>query len=84
MFASFLTTIFFSLSVIFAARSARVLGGQTANLARIALATSYRTVALHRVAADAHAALGETSAAAEELARCIAINPSCEAQQHAH
>lgn len=39
MLASFLTTIFFSLSVIFAARSARVLGGQTANLARIALAT---------------------------------------------
>ena len=27
MLASFLTTIFFSLSVIFAARSARVLGG---------------------------------------------------------
>ena len=39
MLASFLTTIFFSLSVIFAARSARVLGGPTANLARISLAT---------------------------------------------
>lgn len=39
MLASFLTTIFFSLSVIFAARSARVLGGQTANLGRISLAT---------------------------------------------
>ena len=39
MLASFLTTIFFSLSVIFAARSARVLGGQTANLARICVAT---------------------------------------------
>ncbi len=39
MFASFLTTIFFSLSVIFAARSARVLGGPTANLARISVAT---------------------------------------------
>jgi tetratricopeptide (TPR) repeat protein len=52
--------------------------------ARIALATPYRTVALHRVAADAHAALGETAAAAEELARCVAINPSCEAQQHSH
>ena len=35
----FLTTIFFSLSVIFAARSARVLGGPTANLARICVAT---------------------------------------------
>lgn len=39
LFASFLTTIFFSLSVIFAARSARVLGAGTANLARITLAT---------------------------------------------
>ncbi|MEI9895763.1 MAG: DMT family transporter [Chthoniobacter sp.] len=39
MLASFLTTIFFSLSVIFAARSARVLGGQTANLGRICVAT---------------------------------------------
>ena len=39
MLASFLTTIFFSLSVIFAARSARVLGGQTANLARICVAS---------------------------------------------
>lgn len=39
MFASFLTTIFFSLSVIFAARSARMIGGPRANLARIAIAT---------------------------------------------
>ena len=39
MLASFLTTIFFSLSVIFAARSARMLGGPRANLARICLAT---------------------------------------------
>ena len=39
MFASFLTTVFFSLSVIFAARSARVLGGGHANLARLLLAT---------------------------------------------
>jgi drug/metabolite transporter (DMT)-like permease len=39
VFPSFLTTIFFSLSVIFAARSARVLGGQTANLGRISVAT---------------------------------------------
>lgn len=39
MFASFLTTILFSLSVIFAARSARMIGGARANLARICLAT---------------------------------------------
>ena len=39
MLASFLTTIFFSLSVIFAARTARMLGGPRANLARICLAT---------------------------------------------
>ena len=36
--ASLLTTLFFSLSVIFAARSSRVLGGSTANLSRLALA----------------------------------------------
>jgi len=39
MFASFLTTIFFSLSVIFAARSSRLLGSQTANILRLLLAT---------------------------------------------
>ena len=39
MLASFLTTILFSLSVIFAARSARMIGGARANLARIGLAT---------------------------------------------
>lgn len=47
MFASFLTTIFFSLSVIFAARSAKVLGGPTANLARICLATVLLAVWAH-------------------------------------
>lgn len=40
MLASFLTIIFFSLSVIFAARSARVLGGAVANLGRITIATA--------------------------------------------
>lgn len=40
MFASFLTTIFFSLSVIFATRSAKLLGSAHANLARILLATA--------------------------------------------
>lgn len=39
MLASALTTIFFSFSVIFGARSARLLGGQRANLARMTLAT---------------------------------------------
>lgn len=38
MVASLLTTVFFSLSVFFAARSSRVLGGPTANLARLILA----------------------------------------------
>ena len=38
MLASFLTIIFFSFSVIFASRSAKVLGGQRANAARLALA----------------------------------------------
>lgn len=39
MLASLLTTVFFSLSVIFAARSAKALGGSVANLGRITLAT---------------------------------------------
>jgi tetratricopeptide (TPR) repeat protein len=49
-----------------------------------ALSTPYRTAALHRVAADTHAALGETVAAAHQLERCVALDPSCEAQRHAH
>lgn len=47
MLASFLTTIFFSLSVIFGARSARVLGGPTANLGRICLATVFLAIWAH-------------------------------------
>ncbi len=47
MLASFLTTIFFSLSVIFAARSAKVLGGPVANLARICVATVLLAVWAH-------------------------------------
>jgi drug/metabolite transporter (DMT)-like permease len=39
MLASFLTTIFFSLSVIFGARSSRILGGPIANLGRLCLGT---------------------------------------------
>jgi drug/metabolite transporter (DMT)-like permease len=47
MLASFLTTIFFSLSVIFAARSAKVLGGPVANLGRICVATVLLAVWAH-------------------------------------
>jgi drug/metabolite transporter (DMT)-like permease len=54
MFASFLTTIFFSFSVIFAARSARVLGGQTANLARICVATVFLALWAHTFGEGLH------------------------------
>ncbi len=47
MFPSFLTTIFFSLSVIFAARSSRVLGGPVANLGRIGIATVLLAIWAH-------------------------------------
>ena len=53
-------------------------------LVREILATPYRTARLHRVAAQAFAALGEPEAAAEQLAMCRAMNPSCETQQHSH
>ena len=54
MLASLLTTIFFSLSVIFGARSARVLGGQTANLARISLATVLLAIWAHSFGQGLH------------------------------
>src|SRR5580700_712820 len=54
MFASFLTTIFFSLSVIFAARSARILGGPTANLARICVATVFLAIWAHTFGQGLH------------------------------
>jgi drug/metabolite transporter (DMT)-like permease len=47
MLAALLTTLFFSLSVIFAARSARILGGATANLARLTLAALLLAVWAH-------------------------------------
>lgn len=47
MLPALLTTLFFSLSVIFAARSARVLGAATANLARICLATALLAIWAH-------------------------------------
>ena len=54
MLPSFLTTIFFSFSVIFAARSARVLGGQTANLARIGVATVLLAIWAHTFGEGLH------------------------------
>lgn len=47
MLASALTTLFFSLSVIFGARSARVLGPTIANLARMTLATVLLAIWAH-------------------------------------
>ncbi len=47
MLASFLTTLFFSLSVLFAARTARMLGGPVANLGRIVVATGLLAVWAH-------------------------------------
>jgi len=49
-----LTTIFFSLSVIFAARSARILGGQTANFARIGVATVLLAIWAHTFGQGLH------------------------------
>lgn len=45
--ASLLTTVFFSFSVFFAARSSRVLGGPMANLARLSLATLLLAIWAH-------------------------------------
>lgn len=53
-------------------------------VAQRALATPYRTAALHHVAAQAHAALGETTAAEEQLALGKAKNPSYDGQDHTH
>jgi drug/metabolite transporter (DMT)-like permease len=47
MFPSLLTTIGFSLSVIFATRSAKVLGGPTANIARLILAALLLAIWAH-------------------------------------
>ncbi len=51
MLASALTTVFFSLSVIFGARSAKLLGPQIANLGRITLATVLLGLWAHTVGA---------------------------------
>ena len=47
MAAAFLTTIFFSLSVIFASRSAKLLGGTRANAARITVALAFLALWAH-------------------------------------
>ncbi|MEQ1858698.1 MAG: DMT family transporter [Chthoniobacteraceae bacterium] len=47
MLASLLTTVFFSLSVITAARSSRIVGGATANLSRMTLAAVLLAVWAH-------------------------------------
>src|SRR5258708_4736541 len=51
MFASFLTTIFFSLSVIFASRSAKVIGSGMANAARISVALAVLAIWAHTMGA---------------------------------
>jgi drug/metabolite transporter (DMT)-like permease len=47
MFPSFLTTVLFSFSVVFAARSARLVGTRTANLGRILLALGLLAIWAH-------------------------------------
>lgn len=53
-------------------------------VAERALATPYRTPRLHDVAARAHAALGQTAAAEEQTALCLAINPGYSSEDHSH
>src|ERR1041385_8316734 len=47
MFAAFLTTILFSLSVIFASRTVKLIGGTRANLSRVVLATMFLAIWAH-------------------------------------
>src|SRR4051812_33287102 len=49
MLASLLTTLFFSLSVIFGAQSSKILGGSVANLSRLTLATALLAIWTHSV-----------------------------------
>ena len=49
-----------------------------------ALGSPYRTARLHDVAAKAHAALGHTAAAEEQVALCLAINPGYSSDDHSH
>lgn len=54
MFAAFLTTILFSLSVIFASRTVKLIGSTRANLSRIVLATLFLAVWAHGFGAGLH------------------------------
>jgi Tfp pilus assembly protein PilF len=49
-----------------------------------ALASPYRSAALHDVAAKAHLALGDTAAAEAEVSRCYAIDPYYAGDDHTH
>lgn len=54
MLASFLTTIFFSLSAIFATRSAKILGAATANLGRMCVALVMLGIWAHLMGQGVH------------------------------
>ena len=49
-----------------------------------ALATPYRTARLHDVAARAHAALGDTAAAEQQIELRLAMNPYYSSDDHSH
>lgn len=53
-------------------------------LAEQALASPYRSARLHDVAAKALAALGHTTAADQQTALCLAINPAYSSTDHSH
>ena len=53
-------------------------------VAERALATPYRTAALHDVAAKAHAALGHKAESEAQISLCYAINPYFMGDDHSH
>ena len=53
-------------------------------VAEKALATPYRSARLHDVAAKAHAALGHTAAAEEQITLRLALNPRFSSNEHSH
>ena len=71
MFASLLTTILFSLSVIFASRSAKLLGGTRANLARIVNGYMYLATRLGVDESERTALNDKMTQADKEVARTI-------------
>jgi drug/metabolite transporter (DMT)-like permease len=54
MLAAFLTTVFFSVSIIFGTRSSKLLGGMTANFWRLVVATALLGVWAHTCGAGFH------------------------------